>query len=201
MGDSCNGTSIREVLEQAIAEIAADEAWDKSRCGDRQCALAAELWKACAAPRETAALPCRACVILSGGLDSSIAAQLGREQLGLRAAFTVLATPDATDRPHAAAAATAAGLEQHHVIDVPLADLLGELPTCVRVLGSFDPMQLRNSIAVCRALREAAAAGFTCAVTGDAADELFGATGRSLAGLRLPVSPKSFLSLLGHSEH
>lgn len=27
---------------------------------------------------------------------------------------------------------------------------------------------------MCRALREAAARGFTCAVTGDAADELFG---------------------------
>ena len=35
-------------------------------------------------------------------------------------------------------------------------------------------MALRNSIAVARALRAAAAAGFTCAVTGDGADELFG---------------------------
>lgn len=46
-----------------------------------------------------------ACVILSGGLDSSIVAQLGKEALGLRAAFTVLATPDCTDRQHASGGA------------------------------------------------------------------------------------------------
>jgi len=137
---------------------------------------------------------------------------------------------------------------QHHVLDISLEEALQELPECVRVLQSFDPMTLRNDIAgewvpgscgwvhgvrwcvwrfglcmltrsskhaaasimshfshhrkanypmapcwhtqplqpphtlqppppphaVCRALREAAALGFTCAVTGDAADELFG---------------------------
>ena len=36
------------------------------------------------------------------------------------------------------------------------------------------PALLNCRPAVCRALREAAARGFTCAVTGDAADELFG---------------------------
>lgn len=118
-------------------------------------------------------LACRACVILSGGLDSSIAACVGRQPLGLRAAFTVLASPGATDRPYAAAVATAAGL-QHHQLDVGLEEVLRELPTCVRVLQSFDPMTLRNDMAVCAALRAAAAADFTCAVTGDAADELFG---------------------------
>lgn len=42
--------------------------------------------------------------------------------------------------------AAAAGLA-HHVIDVPIEDLLEELPTCVEVLRSFDPMTLRNDMA------------------------------------------------------
>lgn len=97
----------------------------------------------------------------------------GRDALGLSAAFTVLASPAATDRAHAAAVAAAAGL-RHHQLDISLEQALQELPECVRVLRSFDPMSLRNDLAICRALREAAAAGFTCAVTGDGADELFG---------------------------
>ncbi|PRW58602.1 MFS general substrate transporter [Chlorella sorokiniana] len=116
----------------------------------------------------------KACVILSGGLDSSIAACAGRDILGLSAAFTVLCTPAATDRQYAAQVAAALPGVEHHVIDISLEEALQELPDCVRVLQSFDPMTLRNDIAVCRALREAAARGFTCAVTGDAADELFG---------------------------
>ncbi|KAL4431231.1 hypothetical protein ABPG75_006487 [Micractinium tetrahymenae] len=136
---------LRATILQSNHDIATHEHWDKER----------------------------ACVILSGGRDSSIAACAGRQPLGLRAAFTVLASPGATDRPFAAAVAAAAGL-QHRQLDLSLEDVLQELPTCVRVLQSFDPMTLRNDVAVCAALRAAAAAGFTCAVMGDAADELFG---------------------------
>lgn len=93
------------------------------------------------------AVPCRACVILSGGLDSSIVACLGQEALGLAAAITVLASPDATDRPHATAMAAAAGLAAHHQLEISLEEALQELPDAVRVLQSFDPMALRNEIA------------------------------------------------------
>jgi asparagine synthetase B (glutamine-hydrolysing) len=116
----------------------------------------------------------RASVVLSGGLDSSIVAQLGKDGLGLKAAITVLATPGAADRPHAAAVAAAAGLK-HHCVETTLPELLeGELRTCVEALHCFDPTVLRSNMAVCRALREAAALGYTSAATGDAADELFG---------------------------
>jgi len=85
-------------------------------------------------------------VILSGGLDSSLATCLGREALGLTAAFTVVASPEATDRPYAAQVAAAAGL-QHHLLELSLEEVLQELPVCVRVLQTFDPMTLRNDIA------------------------------------------------------
>lgn len=71
---------------------------------------------------------------------------MGGPILGLRAAFTVLATPACTDRPFAHSVAAAAGLEDH-VLDVGLPELLEELPTCIRELQTFDPMSLRNSIA------------------------------------------------------
>lgn len=90
---------------------------------------------------------CRACVILSGGLDSSIAACAGNDILGLSAAFTVLCSPAATDRQYAAQVAAALPGLEHHVIDISLEEALEELPDCVRVLQSFDPMMLRNDIA------------------------------------------------------
>ncbi|KAI3433330.1 hypothetical protein D9Q98_003148 [Chlorella vulgaris] len=136
---------LRETVLGAFRDIAAHPRWDRSR----------------------------ACIILSGGLDSSIVACLGKDILGFQSAFTVVTTPDSTDREHSVAVAAVAGLE-HTLLDISLEDLLQELPDCVRLLQTFDGMELRNDIAVCRALREAAAAGFTCAVTGDAADELFG---------------------------
>ncbi len=56
-----------------------------------------------------------------------------------------------------------------------LEDLLAQdLPPAARVLQSFDPMALRNSICACSALQFAASEGFKFAITGDAADELLG---------------------------
>jgi asparagine synthetase B (glutamine-hydrolysing) len=89
---------------------------------------------------------CRACIILSGGLDSSIVACLGKEILGFQSAFTVVTTPDSTDREHSVAVAAVAGLE-HTLLDISLEDLLQELPDCVRLLQTFDGMELRNDIA------------------------------------------------------
>ena len=43
-----------------------------------------------------------------------------------------------------------------------------------RTLRTFDPMEIRNSIAVAAALREAARRGHRSAITGDGADELLG---------------------------
>jgi asparagine synthase (glutamine-hydrolysing) len=136
---------MKNLITNALHDIAAHPSWDRHH----------------------------ACVILSGGVDSSIAATAGRPILGLTAAFTVLCSPGCSDRQYAAEVASTAQL-QHHIADVRLDEILHELPFCIRVLQTFDPMTLRNSISVCRALGDAVAAGFSCAVTGDGADELFG---------------------------
>lgn len=111
-------------------------------------------------------------LLLSGGLDTAVLAPLAAAG-GTRAAVTVVTAPDAPDRPYAQAIARELGW-RHDLVDVPLEDLLSELEFVVRTLRTFDPMEIRNSLVIARALREASRRGHRTAMTGDAADELFG---------------------------
>jgi asparagine synthase (glutamine-hydrolysing) len=110
-------------------------------------------------------------ILLSGGLDTSIVAELSAPR-GLSEAFTVLASPRATDGPYAAAVARAHHLDQK-VIALDFPALLEMLHPLVRTLRSFDPMEVRNSLVIARALEEAKGAGVHDVLTGDGADELF----------------------------
>lgn len=112
------------------------------------------------------------CLMLSGGLDTSILAPFAVQQ-GTRAAVTVLAAPDAPDRAYAVAIASDLKLT-HHLVETSLEGLLEELDFVVRTLATFDPMEIRNSLVIARALREVSGHGYRTAMTGDAADELFG---------------------------
>jgi asparagine synthase (glutamine-hydrolysing) len=112
------------------------------------------------------------CMLLSGGLDTAILAPLA-DAGGTRAAVTVLTSADAPDRPFANVVASRLGW-QHHVVEVSLEDLVTETDFVARTLHSFDPMEIRNSVVIARGLREAARQGYRTAMTGDAADELFG---------------------------
>ena len=148
---------LRETVLQALRDVAARPEWDRSRRAPlplpwpppaaARCYRCHSLLPPPISQLARAPALCRACAILSGGLDSSIAACAGRNILGLSAAFTVLCTPAATDRHYAAQVAAALPGVEHHVIDICLEEALQELPDCVRVLQSFDPMTLRNDIA------------------------------------------------------
>jgi asparagine synthase (glutamine-hydrolysing) len=54
-----------------------------------------------------------------------------------------------------------------------LADLIAAMPAVMRVLGGFDPMELRNSAVAWLALTAAREETIAAVLTGDAADELF----------------------------
>lgn len=110
-------------------------------------------------------------ILLSGGLDTSILAPLAARQ-GTKVAVTVLADRDAPDGPFAAEVARACNLESH-VVRTSVAALLDDVDFVVRTLVTFDPMEIRNSVVIARALREAASLGLRSVMTGDAADELF----------------------------
>ncbi len=110
-------------------------------------------------------------ILLSGGLDTSILAPLAARR-ETKVAVTVLADDNAPDGPFAAAVAKACDLKPH-VVRTTLAGLLDDVDFVVRTLVTFDPMEVRNSVVIARAVREAAALGLRSVMTGDAADELF----------------------------
>lgn len=108
-------------------------------------------------------------VLLSGGLDSSITACVASGVWGR--AICVLG-PEGTDRPYAGAVADALGLRLRR-IDVALDELLDHVPDVTRILGSFDPMRIRNAVVQYVGLRAAREEGARLVATGDGADELF----------------------------
>jgi asparagine synthase (glutamine-hydrolysing) len=110
-------------------------------------------------------------ILLSGGLDTSIAATVARDH-GLRLAVTVAVGDDPPDLAYATSLARALGIE-HVVLRRSLDDLVARLPELIRLIGTFDGMFLRNDVVVYEGLREVAARGATACWTGDAADELF----------------------------
>lgn len=114
-------------------------------------------------------------IVLSGGVDTAALlealAELGHKPA---AALTVFVHDSATDIPYATAIAQQHALEHHVVRTTPDELVSRTLPRCVRVLASFDGMQLRNSMVVALALERASELGLKYVFTGDASDELLG---------------------------
>ncbi|MHC0429889.1 asparagine synthase (glutamine-hydrolyzing) [Streptomyces sp. O3] len=130
------------------------------------------------------------CAVTSGGLDSALVTALAAEalrddvapplhtfHLGYRGRW-----PGAEDG-YARAVARKAGTV-HHQVAVDPDELVSLLTRTVRHLGqpNADPIAL-STFALFRAVREA---GFTVALTGDGADELFGGYDRIRAALAAP---------------
>jgi len=113
-------------------------------------------------------------ILLSGGLDTSILAALAaRQGRKLRAVSISVAGVISPDEPFARMMAERCGF--HLLVLRPsLADLIAAMPAVMRVLGGFDPMELRNSAVTWLALQAAREEGILAVMTGDAADELFG---------------------------
>ncbi|KAL9190390.1 hypothetical protein ACHAXT_007601 [Thalassiosira profunda] len=115
------------------------------------------------------------CLILSGGVDTcAILAAAKKLGMTFAGAFTVITGDDSPDKGFAEAAAKEHNLE-HYVIRLTPSELVDVyLPVCVELLECYDGMTLRNSLVVAAAFRVASEKGFTSAVVGDGADELFG---------------------------
>jgi len=110
---------------------------------------------------------------LSAGLDTSILATIACRQ-GRRLTGVCVSVADGLglDEPYAELVASRLGLDLH-VIRPKLSDLVEKMPSLIRILGTFDPMELRNSIAAYVALEKARELGLRTVLTGDGADELF----------------------------
>ncbi|GGK74007.1 asparagine synthase (glutamine-hydrolyzing) [Mangrovihabitans endophyticus] len=121
-------------------------------------------------------------VVTSGGLDSSLVTAIAARQHPPIHSFTVAYRGDwpFDERGYAAEVAERAGTV-HHVVEVDPATLPGLAQEVVDHLGqpNADPITL-SSYALFAAVREA---GFTVALTGDAADEMFGGYARMRAAV------------------
>lgn len=120
--------------------------------------------------------------ITSGGLDSSLVTALAAEH-GPVDTFNIAYLGDwPSDERHFARAVADHTGARYHQVEVDPASFPDLLAATVRHLGqpNADPITL-SSYALFAAVREA---GFTVALTGDAADEMFGGYGRMRAAVR-----------------
>jgi len=110
------------------------------------------------------------CVLLSGGLDTSILTAMASEYSKLTGITVSLG--DAPDVKFAKLIAEKYGA-RHHVVRVDRNYIERAILKVVQVMQSFDPMEIRNDVTVMIGLENARELGFHGVMTGDAGDELF----------------------------
>ena len=110
-------------------------------------------------------------LLLSGGLDSSVLAYILTDN-GYDVTAICIGYSDSDDLRYSSTVAERLGMKyrQEHV---EIEDILKALHDVIRVMRSFDPMEVRNSIVVYLALRRLKESGYRHAITGDGSDELF----------------------------
>jgi asparagine synthase (glutamine-hydrolysing) len=107
-------------------------------------------------------------ILLSGGLDTSILAFVGRPSLG----FTVaLKHSPASDLVYSEEIAELLGIK-HKRMEFTTEDALAALPEVIEILKTFD-LALPNDLSLYFALKLARENGISSVMTGDGADELF----------------------------
>ena len=97
---------------------------------------------------EKAVSPCEGdAVLMSGGLDTSIVVALASKRGGLRGYTVALTGFPAPDVVYASVVAKRFGV-RHAVLFCTVEEALKAVKEVIRVLGTFDPMEVRNSVPV-----------------------------------------------------
>lgn len=115
-------------------------------------------------------------ILFSGGLDTSVIGVLAKrhhDPLGITVAFNGGTPLD----PEWARRVADALLLRHLLYSFDRRELQEATDAVIKILRTFDPMEVRNSASIYIALRLAAAMGAKAVCTGDAMDELFGGYG------------------------
>ncbi len=113
----------------------------------------------------------RAAIMLSGGLDTSIVALIACRYSWPDAYTVALRGVPAPDVDYSVLMARALGM-RHQIHYMDCEEVLEYVPEVVRVLRSFDPMEIRNSLAVYAGMKAAKEGSAEVILTGDGADEL-----------------------------
>jgi len=109
-------------------------------------------------------------ILLSGGLDTSIIAAVASRHLKLKG--VTVAFRDAPDVNFAKIIAEKFGVDH---VTIPIDEKVAEVATqdAIKIMKSFDPMEIRNDATILIGLRAAKDHGLDEVMTGDAGDELF----------------------------
>jgi asparagine synthase (glutamine-hydrolysing) len=110
------------------------------------------------------------CILFSGGLDTSVVAAIASSYTQLTG--VTVSFHDAPDVPYAKLIAQEFGMN-HIIVKVGEEDVKEAAVDVVRIMKSFDPMEVRNDASIIIGLRAANRLGFRDVMTGDAGDELF----------------------------
>lgn len=111
-------------------------------------------------------------LLLSGGLDTAILAYLASKWVKPSCITVALRGAPAPDVDCARLVASRLGLK-HYVHYFGDEELEEGLQAAVRIMRSFDPMEIRNTAAIYVALKTGRDRGIATFMTGDACDELF----------------------------
>jgi len=111
-------------------------------------------------------------MLFSGGIDTSILATIVSKHVRIRGFTCAFKQANALDIKYAKLMAKQLNIE-HYMNPFDEDEIFEVIPDVVKVLGSFDPMEVRNSITISIGLRFAKSYGSTKLITGDGADELF----------------------------
>jgi asparagine synthase (glutamine-hydrolysing) len=111
-------------------------------------------------------------MLFSGGIDTSILATILSKHVRIRGFTCVFKEANALDTKYAKLMAERLNIE-HYMNPFGEKEVFEAIPDVVKVLDSFDPMEVRNSITINIGLKFAKSYGSTKLITGDGADELF----------------------------
>ncbi len=111
-------------------------------------------------------------LLLSGGLDTSILAALASQWQKPYCITLALKGAPAPDIEYAKKVAALFNLK-HKIHYFGAEELEQGLQNSIKILGSFDPMEIRNSAACYVGLKIAKEQGLSSVMTGDGGDELF----------------------------
>jgi asparagine synthase (glutamine-hydrolysing) len=112
-------------------------------------------------------------LLLSGGLDTTILAYLASKWRQPSCVTVALRGAQAPDVDYAKLVASRLGLS-HYVHYFGDEELDKGLRGVIRIMKSFDPMGIRNDVAIYVALKVGRDRGISTFMTGDGGDELFG---------------------------
>jgi len=111
-------------------------------------------------------------ILLSGGLDTSVLAFITSKFVSLKAFTVGLERAPAPDIEYATLVARKLRL-RHFVYYFGEDELYDAVRKVVEIMKSFDPMEIRNSVAIYVGLRVMKEHGISTVMTGDGCDELF----------------------------